>query len=732
MKITTKLLLSFLIIATLISFVSIFISIKSIYSRYEKLAEKEIISLSQQTENVFYEYLGELTRKGFFLSELKEIIDNMTKPDELLTMIELKAYFLSSINIRIVNSENNVIVSKNFSVKSNLTNEDLDQLKFFVSRKDPFLRKSGIVNIRGEISMISISPIIDQDSFESIGNLILEIPVGSEFADQMRDKIKSEIIFLSDSKKIGTTFLNMNGERFFPEVPVFSSNKPLKTRIENETFLMKFFPVKNSSGTEIGKIMVFLKIDDLLLAKKLDVRSLLWVSFIIFLVVIIISFLLGKKLSAPILNLSKGAEAISRGDLDIKIKSVSNDEIGALTEMFNRMTESLKLQRENLEHMRLYLKNIIDSMPSILIGVDTKGKITQWNVEAERKTSVKSENAIGKSIEDLFPQFEKDLALFKKSIKDKKPHKIEKVLGKLKDDIQYTDIMIYPLVANGVDGAVIRMDNVTARVRIENMMMQTEKMMSVGGLAAGMAHEINNPLGGILLGVQNIIRRFSDEFEANVKTAMECNIDFDNLKLYLEKQKIKNFLEIIKKSGERASNIVSNMLNFSRRSESKKKPVALSDVIKSTINLAKNDYDLKKKYDFRHLDITFESNEDLPRVPCVENEIQQVVLNLLKNSVQAIFSMENMAEEPKIVITLEKENDMEVIRIKDNGPGMDEETRKRVFEPFFTTKGIGDGTGLGLSVSYFIVTTNHKGVIYAESNHEKGTMFVVKLPYQGV
>ncbi len=144
---------------------------------------------------------------------------------------------------------------------------------------------------------------------------------------------------------------------------------------------------------------------------------------------------------------------------------------------------------------------------------------------------------------------------------------MEKIVEKVDDELRYNDIMIYPLISNGVEGAVIRMDDITTRIRIEDMMVQTEKMMSVGGLAAGMAHEINNPLGGILLGVQNILRRVSPEFKVNREKADEMDLNLEDIFKYLEKQKIIYFLEVIQRSGERASDIVTNMLNFSRRSE---------------------------------------------------------------------------------------------------------------------------------------------------------------------
>ncbi len=717
------------------SIISIIFSIRSISNRYEKFAEQEVVDLSRNVENLFHEYLGDLTRKALFLSELKEVSGNMKNIDDILTMIELKAFFLASTNIRILNNKKEVVITKNFAQKSNLAKENFLRMPFFKSRKDPILRKSGILKIGNNISLLSVSPIIDKDTFQISGLLILEMPVDSEVADQIRENVKSEIIFYCMQKKLGTTFLDQNGERFFPEYALASNREEnhelsvSRVILDEKTYLVNRILISDSIGKNIGFADVFFRIDDLITSKRLDIRSLIWVSALIFLITIALSFFLGRKLSAPIVNLSEGAEAVSKGDLDFHIKPVTKDEIGILTEMFNKMTISLKTHRENLEHMRLYLKNIIDSMPSILIGVDVNGFVTQWNAEAERKTSVESADAIGKSLPDLFPQFEKDLELFKESIKQKSPQKVEKVLAKIKDNVQYTDIMIYPLVANGVEGAVIRMDDVTSRVRIENMMMQTEKMMSVGGLAAGMAHEINNPLGGILLGSQNIIRRFSDSFQSNVKTAEECGINFDNLKLFLEKQKILEFIKIIQKSGERASDIVTNMLNFSRRSEQKKEEVDLSEVVASTIELARNDYDLKKKYDFRHIIIKFSDKPQIPPVKCIKNEIQQVILNLLKNAVQALIIHGKKNIEPCINIDLKKENRMAVLKISDNGPGMDEETRKRVFEPFFTTKEVGEGTGLGLSVSYFIITSNHKGIIYVDSEKDKGTTFIIKLPY---
>jgi signal transduction histidine kinase len=149
-------------------------------------------------------------------------------------------------------------------------------------------------------------------------------------------------------------------------------------------------------------------------------------------------------------------------------------------------------------------------------------------------------------------------------------------------------------------------------------------------------------------------------------------------------------------------------------------------VIERTVELASNDYDLKKQYDFRHIKIIRDFDPDLPRVPCVISEIEQVLLNLLRNAGQAIYSQRDRTEVPRIILRTRQDEGSARIEVEDNGPGMDETVRKRIFEPFFTTKGM--GTGLGLSVSYFIITNNHFGSIRAESSPGKGTRFIIQLP----
>ncbi len=278
------------------------------------------------------------------------------------------------------------------------------------------------------------------------------------------------------------------------------------------------------------------------------------------------------------------------------------------------------------------------------------------------------------------------------------------------------------------DLTIIVINNLTEKKQAEKLLVQTEKMMTVGRLAAGMAHEINNPLGIILQGIQITLNRLSPENRENREIAEKSGTDLEMIRKYLEERNIFKYLESIRDAGMRASYIITNMLRFSRGSGPKKKPEDLRVIIEKAIEIASKDYNLEKKYDFRSITINRNFEITLGNVPCVETEIQQVMLNLLNNSSQAMAEISDKNFRPVIDIKTFSEDGYAVVEIKDNGPGMEREVLKRIFEPFYTTKKVGTGTGLGLSVSYFIITNNHGGIFTVESEPGAGATFIIKLP----
>ena len=405
----------------------------------------------------------------------------------------------------------------------------------------------------------------------------------------------------------------------------------------------------------------------------------------------------------------------SRHDWSVSIVKLENNNIL----VFAKDISKRKLVEREIKNLRNYLSNIIDSMPSVIVGVDHRCFVTQWNKETEKYTGIKNNYALGKPLTEVFPGIEKDMNHIQKSINTRKIVKKTKSIRTINETEHHENITIYPLVANDELGAVIRVDDITELVRMEEMMIQSEKMLSVGGLAAGMAHEIQN--------ANLLFSRVSSKLPANVKAAEELGTTMDTIAAYMEKRNIPKQLQLIKESGERAARIVNNMLSFSRKSESNSIPVDVADVLNKTLELAENDYTLKKSYDFRNIKLV-KQYEKVNKVICDESKIQQVFLNILKNGAEAMYESDKTGFEPTFVFTIKQSTKFVKVIIEDNGPGMDPNTKKRIFEPFYTTKAVGKGSGLGLSLSYFIITENHNGEMQVESELGVGTKFIIKLP----
>ena len=377
------------------------------------------------------------------------------------------------------------------------------------------------------------------------------------------------------------------------------------------------------------------------------------------------------------------------------------------------------------------MKNIIDSMPSVLVGVDAQGRVTEWNQEAEEATGVSAGEAAGRLFVELFPDFEHQQENIREAILRQVPVRTERLSIEKNGQTRYLDIVVYPLRADEVTGAVIRVDDITQRARLEQTMVQTEKMLSVGGLAAGMAHEINNPLSGVLQSCQNIQRRLSTDMPANRALAESLGLDMSLVQQYLEERGIFGFVSAIQQAASRASRIVADMLAFSRSSNVEFQPIRMDEILDTVVRLAASDYDLKKKYDFKQVEIVRDYDADVEEVVCDRTEIEQVFLNLIKNAAQAMAG-DDRSSPHRIVLRTRVDGDFVRVEVEDNGPGMDSQIKRRVFEPFFTTKTVGVGTGLGLSVSYFIVTEQHKGTLEVESKPGEGARFIVRLPVHGI
>jgi PAS domain S-box-containing protein len=488
---------------------------------------------------------------------------------------------------------------------------------------------------------------------------------------------------------------------------------------------------------------------------------------------LIISRQVKRLITRPVRRLEELSRQVTREEnYSLRARSGNADEIGRLAEAFNTMLirieareqqlkrarddaqqafdqardlaeetrhSNRKLEREvqvrskiekKLTGFQNYLNSIIDSMPSALIALDDQLYVSQWNQEASRLSGTALDEALGQPIVLAFQPLRPFLHKMRRAIEQHQVVKIERVTWGISGQPRHFTLTFYPLSGSSGRGVVIRIDDITERLNLEEMMVQSEKMLSVGGLAAGMAHEINNPLGAILHNVQNIRRRLSSELEKNHEQALQAGITLQAIDQYLQAREIPTLLDGIQQAGSRAAKIVSHMLNFSRRSDRQLTLTELDKLIDQAIEIASNDFDLTDNFDFKALQIERDFAPELPTVPTTANEMEQVLLNLLKNAAQAIHLREDGASPGKITLRTRLVPPWAEIQVEDNGIGMSELVRKRIFEPFFTTKEIGQGTGLGLSVSYFIITNNHKGQMEVQSRLGQGTCFTLRLPLE--
>lgn len=406
------------------------------------------------------------------------------------------------------------------------------------------------------------------------------------------------------------------------------------------------------------------------------------------------------------------------------------DDHGKLNRFIGTHTDitARKSTEQHLINTKEMLQDIINCMPSLIVGVSEKLAISLWNETAEKCTGITSSEADGKNFKNMFPELAFIERHIHKSLATDKTVAISKVKSIRNGSAVTYDIVIFPITIGKKRIAVMRIDDITKRLHMEEMIVQTEKMTSISGLAAGMAHEINNPLGGILQGVQNIQRRLGNTLTPNMDAAKKAGFTLEQLDHYLTEREIHSLLEGISSCGTRAASIIANMLEFSRRPDTTRSSADIHDIIEKSISLANNDYSLKKHHCFESINILREYDPDLPMVNCAPQEIEQVLLNLFKNAAQAMGTTEDFVENPTIVITTQQTPSGIMISVSDNGSGMNEEVRKRVFDPFYTTKPVGKGTGLGLSVSYYIITNNHSGTMTVSSAKGHGTEFEISLP----
>lgn len=363
-------------------------------------------------------------------------------------------------------------------------------------------------------------------------------------------------------------------------------------------------------------------------------------------------------------------------------------------------TKELKQTRKRLEHKlemnQRYLRTILHKSDTAIAVIDNNEKFIAWNKGAEKIFGYTEKEVIGKPATFLLPRSERfmeELDYIKREIDltgDVKILDTERITKFGKTIPVQLTVTQLPSSDGKSDGRTIIIQDKSQVKQLQQQIDQSEKLAVIGQLAAGVAHEIGNPLASISSLVQLMQRKNEDE-------------------------QLGEKLKTIKENIDRISKIVRELVDFSRPPGEDKELLAITDVLKTAVGIVK--YDKRVK----NVEFVTDMDSELPLINIIPDQLLQVFVNILINALDAIEG------EGKIEVKTHLENGLICIDIKDNGCGMTPEVINKIFDPFYTTKSVGKGTGLGLSVSYGIIKKLN-GNITVKSKLNEGSIFTIKLP----
>lgn len=408
-----------------------------------------------------------------------------------------------------------------------------------------------------------------------------------------------------------------------------------------------------------------------------------------------IGLIMSRLVIGKVRRIAKATRLLSRGNLDHKLKEESKDEIGELAASFNVMIENLKRFNEIRERKEL-LENVLNNVKDSIIILDKEGDIISFSRGAVEMFEYQLGEVLGKNYFDLGPkrreawqqaaqgQVFADEAMLPK--KDGSLFPAFFTLTPLKDE-------------NGQLLALVEVaSNLTqekAREALQQQLIHSEKLAAAGRLAAGVAHELNNPLGNVLLYSKLLLE------EAPAESPICRNL-----------QKIVDNVS-------RSKKIISDLLDYTRQAESHMGLNHINEIAETAVRMLKNEMKIN------NVQCQLFLSPGLPAILCDRDQIQQVLVNLLQNAIEASEGQGYI----ELFTSLSQEGEMVKLAVKDDGRGILPQAVSKIFEPFYTTKD--KGTGLGLSICYGIVK-RHNGQIWAENGAaaggNKGASFYVELP----
>ncbi|MBW7957714.1 MAG: cache domain-containing protein [Deltaproteobacteria bacterium] len=571
------------------------------------------------------------------------------------------------------------------------------------------------------LMLVVVTPVVDGKG-SVLGAIISGDLVSNDpfVPDTLAESIPGSLAAIS----MGGTQVSTNGidddgiravGRLIPEPVLAELERNLGYRGEIEVagkaYMAAFDPIRDNAGRVIGSLFVGIPKEKFVELQYTNIKAIATIALIgIFMATGVASFLT-YVITRPILSLKKKAQLVAAGDLNIRMGPVKagNDEIADLARTFEKMVESLRdkeesirVSQEKLATQKKLVESIINSLPYALYVLERNKSVVVRNRHAtEACPAGECEGPDGCIEDDFISHFPQELreeltGIVEGVFETGEPRSAEYRLG-TPDGERIMLTSVFPVVAGDARPAefvVWMSEDITRKKELELNIISSEKLAAVGQLAAGIAHEVNNPLGGILNCLYNLRnRKLTDERKAEYVDFMEDGI-------------------------KRVQNIVRQLLDFSQQHAPELSLTDINSIIEGIIPLFRHSVRGKE------VRLLVNLSQGLPRILVDRHQIEQILVNLILNAVQAVSS------EGLIEVTTRRDGNWFCIQIADNGCGIPQENLGRVFDPFFTTKGVGRGTGLGLSVSRGIIE-RHKGRIEVESQPGKGSTFRVLLPIGG-
>jgi len=404
----------------------------------------------------------------------------------------------------------------------------------------------------------------------------------------------------------------------------------------------------------------------------------------------------------------------------VKERTATLDNANSLLQQSNlALEEEITEHRDTSKKLRLsesYITSILRSMPLMLIGLNKAGEITQWNSRAEEISRLPADKVLGKNLWQAYPT----IAVTPEQIKQAQDEDKTLTVKYSQRGQYHFDITIYPLHDQLETGVVIMVDDVTQRVQSENMLVQRDKMSSMGEMASVMAHDINIPLQAILKDLQTVRQDLTEE--------------------HIDPIGINELLDAALIRGRQAASVINNLVRFSDAGAGEKQLANIIEVMDHSVELAADVLSVTKGLRFKDVVINYNYADDLPQLRCHVPELQQVFLSLFRYSCYALGKVEDPEHTPSINIEISEFYEAIWVRIQHNGLGMTTEEQQLVFEPFFANSHADkdsavesakqSGAGERLSFAQFIIAEQHQGQIAVTSDINIGTTFHIQLPLQ--